>query len=174
MLRAGGAALLLGIPGGGALAQGGAVAATHGEWEIRCFIPEEGRGTETCALHQFVAAEGRPDADLRILVWRDADVGPVLQVVTPLDVRLRQQVSVTVDGEAIGRMEFERCTVDGCIAEVLIDDAALERFRTGTTALFGYHLVGDPAEAPGIGFPIGLEGFAEGFDALDNWPPAGG
>jgi invasion protein IalB len=167
-------ALAAAIAGGPALAQMGEIAATHGDWQIRCFVAEEGRGGETCALHQFVTAEGRDDADLRVLVWRDDDVGPVLQVVTPLEVRLRAQVSVTVDEEVIGRMEFERCSVDGCIAEVLIDEAALERFRTGETAVFGYQLTTDADANAAIGFPILLNGFAEGFDALDNWPPAGG
>lgn len=167
--------LVMAVAGvGPALAQVGHTAATHGDWQIRCFVPGEARGDETCALHQFVVAEERDDADLRVLVWRDEEVGPVLQVVTPLEVRLRAQISVSVDEEVIGRMAFERCTVEGCIAEVLLDEAALGRFLIGETAFFGYQLTTDGDANAAIGFPISLEGFAEGFDALDNWPPAGG
>lgn len=167
------AALAILVPGA-AFAQAGAVVETHGEWQLRCFAEGEGRGDERCALDQYVVAEDRNGASLRLLVWRDNETGPILQVLTPLDVRLRSRISMTVDDELVGRMEFERCSPDGCVAEVLLDEATVTRLRDGATVVFGYQLNADAEDQPGIGFPIALEGFAEAFDALANEPPAGG
>ncbi len=60
-----------------------------------------------------------------------------------------------------------RCLPEGCIAEVELDDGLLERFGAGKTATFV--IFQTPEE--GIGIPISLNGFTDGFAALDNPPP---
>lgn len=153
-----------------ASAQLGEVVETFGDWQIRCVAAEREGDPPRCAMYQFVVAEGREDANLVVLVWRD-EAASVLRVVTPLEVRLRNNVILTIDTELVGRMEFERCGLDGCIAEVLLDERVLGLLRAGTTAFFGYQF-DDAAE--GIGFPIPLADFGTGYDALENIPPAGG
>jgi invasion protein IalB len=55
-----------------------------------------------------------------------------------------------------------RCLPNGCIAEVVMDDKLLEQLRTGKAATF--IIFQTPEE--GIGFPMSLDGFAEGYDQL--------
>jgi invasion protein IalB len=62
----------------------------------------------------------------------------------------------------IGRAGFVRCLPNGCIAEVILDDTLIGKLRTGSTATF--IIFQTPEE--GIGIPISLNGFGEGFDAL--------
>ena len=62
----------------------------------------------------------------------------------------------------IGRAGFVRCLPNGCIAEVILDDTLIGKLRGGSTATF--IIFQTPEE--GIGIPISLTGFGEGFDAL--------
>ena len=50
----------------------------------------------------------------------------------------------------------------GCVAEVMMDDALLAKFNAGKQATF--IIFQTPEE--GIGFPMSLKGFGEGFDKL--------
>ncbi len=135
----------------------------HGDWLVQCVEP-----AGPCAITQHVVAGNREGVDLEVLAWRVGDDGPMLQVRVPLGVWLRAGIEVRVDDEAIGRMNFERCAVDGCFAEVLLDERLLGLMRSGTTALLVFRLYDDPDA--GIGVPISLAGFAPGFDALAPGP----
>jgi invasion protein IalB len=55
-----------------------------------------------------------------------------------------------------------RCVPNGCVAEVIMDDTLIGKLRTGQTAT--YIIFQTPEE--GIGFPMSLKGFGEGFDKL--------
>jgi hypothetical protein len=50
----------------------------------------------------------------------------------------------------------------GCVAEVVMDDNLLKQLRAGQTAIF----IIFQAPEHGIGFPISLKGFGEGYDKL--------
>jgi invasion protein IalB len=55
-----------------------------------------------------------------------------------------------------------RCLPSGCVAEVVMDDTLIKQMRTGTTATF--IIFQTPEE--GIGFPMSLKGFGDGYDKL--------
>src|SRR5215831_12724492 len=61
-----------------------------------------------------------------------------------------------------GALHEFRCLPSGCVAEVVMDDNLLKQLRAGQTATFV--IFQTPEE--GIGFPISLKGFGEGFDKL--------
>jgi invasion protein IalB len=50
----------------------------------------------------------------------------------------------------------------GCVAEVVMDENLMKQLRTGQTATF--IIFQTPEE--GIGFPMALKGFGEGYDKL--------
>ena len=160
-----GAAALLGLTAlfgaSGAGAQG-MVKNTYGEWQMRCETPA-GATTEQCALVQNVVAEDRPEIGLSVVVLRTADnKAEILRVLAPLGVLLPNGLGLNVDGKDIGRAYFVRCFADGCYAEVVLEDELLKTFRSGATATF--IVFQSPEE--GIGIPVDLKGFGEGYDAL--------
>ena len=65
-------------------------------------------------------------------------------------------------GTYVGRAGFVRCLPNGCIAEVVMDDELLKKLKAGQTATF--IIFQTPEE--GIGIPVDLKGFADGFAAL--------
>lgn len=153
--------LCLLLPGAGALAQG-AVRSMHGDWELRCDTPPGAR-SEQCVIMQFVTAEDRENVGLTVIVLKTADgQARILRVLAPLGVLLPRGLGLRIDEEEIGSAAFVRCLPNGCVAEVILDDALIEKLSTGRTATF--IIFQTPEE--GIGIPISLNGFGEGFDAL--------
>ncbi|MEW5420414.1 invasion associated locus B family protein [Amorphus sp. 3PC139-8] len=144
-----------------ALAQG-QVKSSHGDWQIRCDTPAGAQG-EQCALIQNVTAEDRENVGLTVIVLRTADSeSRILRVLAPLGVLLPSGLGLTIDDEDVGRAGFVRCLPNGCVAEVVLDDELLSKFEAGQTATF--IIFQTPEE--GIGIPISLTGFSDGFNAL--------
>jgi invasion protein IalB len=85
-----------------------------------------------------------------------------MRVVAPLGVLLPSGLGLKIDNADIGRAGFVRCLPNGCIAEVVMNDDLLTKLRNGKTATFV--IFQTPEE--GIGFPMSLKGFAEGYDKL--------
>jgi invasion protein IalB len=153
--------LLTLVPASPALAQG-AVKSVHKDWQIRCDTPP-GAKNEQCALIQSVTAADRANIGLTVIVLKTADQkSRLMRVVAPLGVLLPSGLGLKIDNADIGRAGFVRCLPNGCIAEVVMDDALLKKLRTGKTATF--IIFQTPEE--GIGFPMSLAGFAEGYDQL--------
>jgi invasion protein IalB len=140
----------------------GAVRSVHQDWQIRCDTPP-GAHSEQCALMQSVTAEDRANVGLTVIVLKTADQkSRLMRVVAPLGVLLPSGLGLKIDNVDIGRAGFVRCLPNGCIAEVVMDDNLLTKLRNGTTATF--IIFQTPEE--GIGFPMSLKGFGEGYDKL--------
>jgi invasion protein IalB len=146
---------------GAAQAQG-AVRSVHGDWQIRCDTPP-GAQNEQCALIQSVVAEDRSNAGLTVIVLKTADQkSRLMRVVAPLGVLLPSGLGLKLDNVDVGRAGFVRCLPNGCVAEVIMDEKLLGQFKNAKTATF---IIFETPEE-GIGFPLSLNGLAEGFDKL--------
>ena len=159
-----GAAILVAAmtAGGGEATAQGVVRGVYGDWQIRCETPPGAQG-EQCALMQAVTAEDRPNVTMTILVLKTADQKyRLLRVNAPLSVLLPSGLGLKIDNDDIGHVGFVKCTLTGCLAEVVMDDNLLNRLRNGQTATF--IIFQSPEE--GIGFPVSLKGFGDGFDKL--------
>jgi invasion protein IalB len=155
------AAILLAAVTGRAAAQG-AVKSVHKDWQIRCDTPP-GAKSEQCALIQSVTAEDRANVGLTVIVLKTADAkSRLMRVVAPLGVLLPSGLGLKIDQTDVGRAGFVRCLPNGCIAEVVMDDELIKKLRTGKSATF--IIFQTPEE--GIGFPMSLNGFGEGYDKL--------
>jgi invasion protein IalB len=140
----------------------GAVRANFGDWQQRCEMPA-GAQVEQCAIVQNVAAEDRPNVTLLVIVLSTADnQSKLLRVVAPLGVLLPAGLGLRIDEEDVGRAGFVRCLATGCVAEVVMDDTLIGQLREGEEATF---IVFQTPEE-GIGIPVSLDGFGEGFDSL--------
>lgn len=144
-----------------AMAQG-TVRAEYGDWQMSCDTPP-GASSEQCAIIQNVLAEDQPNVGLSVIVLRTADrEARLLRVLAPLGVLLPNGLGLNVDGTDMGRVAFVRCLPNGCIAEVELDDEIIGVLSEGESAIFVVFKT--PEE--GVGIPVSLEGFSEGFAAL--------
>ncbi len=157
-----GLALALAAPLSAPVLAQGAIRETFGDWQQRCETPA-GAQAEQCAIVQNVAAEDRPNVTLLVIVLSTADnQSKLLRVVAPLGVLLPAGLGLRIDAEDVGRAGFVRCLATGCVAEVVMDDTLIGQLREGTEATF---IVFQTPEE-GIGIPVSLDGFGEGFDSL--------
>lgn len=146
---------------GAGLAQG-VVKAQYGDWQMSCDTPP-GASAEQCAIIQNVTAEDQPNVGLSVIVLRTADKqARLLRVLAPLGVLLPNGLGLNVDGKDMGRVAFVRCLPNGCIAEVAMDDALISTLSKGSNAIFVVFKT--PEE--GIGIPVSLKGFEDGFKQL--------
>ena len=140
----------------------GVIRSVHNDWQIRCDTPP-GAQYEQCALMQSVIADDRPNVGITVMVLRTADQKfRLMRVIAPPGVLLPSGLGLWIDQTEVGRAGFVRCIPIGCITEVILKDDLIRQLRTGQTATFT--IFQTPEE--GIGFPMSLKGFAEGFDKL--------
>ena len=139
-----------------------AVKGKLGGWETRCENPP-GAQHEQCAIVQSVVDADRPNITLVVIALKTADrKSRLLRVIAPLGVLLPSGLGLKVDQTDIGRAGFVRCLPSGCVAEVVMEDKLLDQMRTATSATFV--IFQTPEE--GIGIPLALSGFKDGFDKL--------
>lgn len=147
----------------GGPAQGqGVVKSVYGDWQIRCETPP-GAQSEQCALMQSVTAEDRPNVGLTVIVLKTADQkSRLMRVIAPLGIMLPSGLGLKIDNKDVGRAGFVKCLPNGCLAEITMDDNLINELRGAQTATF--IIFQSPEE--GIGFPMSLKGFGDGFDKL--------
>ena len=140
----------------------GQVKSKHGDWDLRCDTPP-GAQSQQCVIMQFVTAQDRENVGLSVVVMKTADKqARILRVLAPLGVLLPRGLGLRIDSTDMGTTGFIRCLPNGCVSEVLMDDSLIQQLRSGKQAMFV--IFQTPEE--GIGVPISLAGFSEGFDAL--------
>jgi invasion protein IalB len=140
----------------------GTVKSVHGDWQVRCDTPPGAQG-EQCALIQSVTAEDRPNVGLTVIILKTADQkSRLMRVLAPLGVLIPSGLGLKIDKTDIGKAGFVRCLPNGCVAEVQMADDLVRQLRSGQTAT--YIIFQTPEE--GIGIPMSLKGFGEGYDKL--------
>jgi invasion protein IalB len=148
--------------GAGAASAQGVVKAQYGDWQMSCDTPP-GASAQQCAIIQNVTAEDQPNVGLSVIVLKTADQkARLLRVLAPLGVLLPNGLGLNVDGKDMGRVAFVRCLPNGCVAEVAMDDALIKTLSSGKSAIFVVFKT--PEE--GIGIPVSLKGFGDGFAQL--------
>lgn len=144
------------------LAQTGPAKAKFGDWEMRCEKPA-GASAQQCALVQSVVAEDKSNINLVVIVLKTSDgKSRLLRVIAPLGVLLPNGLGLKIDQTDIGRAGFVKCLPTGCVAEVMMDDKLIDQLKVGKTATFIIHQVPDE----GIGLPLTLQGFKDGYAKL--------
>ena len=155
-------ALALAFGGVDAARAQGVVKAKFGDWETRCEMPP-GAAREQCALIQSIAAEDKPNVSLVVIMLKTADgKSRLLRVIAPLGVLIPAGLGLKIDNIDVGRAGFVRCLPTGCVAEVVMEDKLIDQLKAGKNATF--IVFNTPEE--GVGLPLALAGFGQGFDAL--------
>ncbi len=140
----------------------GAIRAKHGDWETRCETPP-GAAYEQCAVVLSIVDQERPNLTLVVIVLNSADrKARLMRVIAPLGVLLPAGVSLRIDNQDAGRLNFLQCLANGCIAQLALDDALLGKLEAGKTATLG--IFQTPEQ--GVGVPASLAGFKDAYQQL--------
>jgi len=159
-----GFAFLTGAAGHAAAAdaQSGAIKDKHGDWVTRCETPP-GAQHEQCAIVLSVVDQERPNLILVIIVLNTADRKVrLMRVIAPLGVLLPPGVSLRIDDADAGRLSFLQCLPNGCVAQLAMEDALIQKLQNGKTATLG--IFQTPEQ--GVGMQAPLVGFKEAYGQL--------
>jgi len=142
--------------------QGGAVRDKHGDWVTRCETPP-GAAHEQCAIVLSVVDQDRPNLILVVIVLNTADRKTrLMRVIAPLGVLLPPGISLRIDNAEAGRLSFLQCLPNGCVAQLAMDEALIDKLKSGKTATLGVFQT--PEEGVGVQAP--LAGFKEAYEKL--------
>ncbi len=135
---------------------------SYGDWQMRC-ESTPGTKNEQCALVQTVMAQDRANVGLMVIAGK---FGPkkmeILRVIAPLGVFLPFGLGLRIDEQSLVATDFVRCVPNGCMAEAKLTDDLMSKLRNGKNANFV--IFQTPEE--GIGIPVSLNGFAQGYEQL--------
>ena len=121
---------------GAARAQG-VIKDKHGDWETRCETPP-GAAHEQCAIVLSVVDQERPNLTLVVIVLNTADrKARLMRIIAPLGVLLPPGVSLRIDDQDMGHLNFLQCLANGCVAQVAMDDKLIDKLKSGKTATLG-------------------------------------
>ena len=148
------------------------ILSTHGDWKVQCEkIPEgqapPGTPPEQCGMVQTTHNEKEPQAALTLIIVKQKEkekVVPAMRVMAPLGVFLPTGIALEIDGAAVGRVPYARCTRQVCYATATASPDMFEKLRKGTAANFIIY------QGPGMGMPmkISLSGFSAAFADLKD------
>jgi invasion protein IalB len=146
---------------GAARAQG-VIKDKHGDWETRCETPP-GAAHEQCAIVLSVVDQERPNLTLVVIVLNTADrKARLMRIIAPLGVLLPPGVSLRIDNQDMGHLNFLQCLANGCVAQVAMDDKLVDKLKSGKTATLG--IFQTPEQGVGVLAP--LAGFKEAYEQL--------
>jgi invasion protein IalB len=86
----------------------------------------------------------------------------LMRVIAPLGVLLPPGVSLRIDNAEAGRLSFLQCLPNGCVGQLAMDQALIDKLKTGKTATLG--IFQTPEEGVGVQAP--LAGFKEAYEKL--------
>lgn len=144
------------------------VIAENGKWKVSCETPPAAEGQKVqrqCGMVQVATSEKNPKVGLTLVLVKTVQgdkTGYSMRVVAPIGVFLPTGVALEIDGEAVGRVPFTRCSPQICMAFAEASPETLGKLKKGKEANFIIY------EAPGVGLPmkLSLEGFSASLAAL--------
>ena len=102
-----------------------------------------------------VVTEDRPNFSMSVICLKlRTRRANSMRVVAPMGVLLPTGLGLKIAQVDAGRTGFVRCLLNGCVADVVLDDNLVKQLRAGQTATF--IIFQTPEE--GIGIPISLKG----------------
>ena len=109
--------------------------ATFGDWQLRCVrnVADPAANAVACEVATTVVAEGQTAPFAQIALSKGADAATHITAVVPVNILVRTAPMVATDEADTGiPVPWLTCTPNGCVADLALADADLERFRAYT------------------------------------------
>lgn len=162
---------LLAFPAFGQTAEPSSTAATYGNWTVNCVQADQGKTCQMVTRLNLKGNDGQLRPLLELAIGRPpagGDLRIVMQV--PMDVALREPFSLAAgqgpeaaDQAPLLEASFFACLPSGCIADAVLEGAALKALRGASHATIGFTVLNGNKK---FGVPVALDGFADAFAAL--------
>jgi invasion protein IalB len=145
--------------------------ASFGDWALRC--QRLGNGAEAqrvCEVAQQIRGQDQqnPVAELAIGRLKKAD-SLRLTIVLPVNVTFSSPLSFSADGKVLEPLDlgWRKCLPGGCIADALLKDDVLRRWKTQTSA---GRITWTDAAGHDLAIGLSFRGLTQALDALSKEP----
>jgi invasion protein IalB len=152
-------------------AEPNSTSANFGDWSLRC--QRVGNGAEAprvCEVAQQIRAQDQQNAMAELAIGRLKRADPLrLTVVLPVNVTFSNPPSFSADGKVIEPLDlgWRKCLPGGCIADALLNDDVLHRWKTQTSA---ERIAWTDAAGGALAIGLSFRGLAQALDALNKEP----
>jgi invasion protein IalB len=148
-------------------AEPNSTSASFGDWALRC--QRLGNGAETqhvCEVTQQIRAQDQQNPVAELAIGRLKKADPLrLTVVLPVNVTISNPPSFSADGRVPELLDlgWRKCLPGGCIADALLTDEVLRRWKTQTSA---EHVAWTDAAGRDLAIGVSFRGLTQALDAL--------
>jgi invasion protein IalB len=144
--------------------------ASFGDWALHC--QHIGKGAETqrvCEVAQQIRGEDQQNAVAELAIGRVKKSDPLrLTIVLPVNVTFSGPPSFSADGKPESLdLGWRKCLPGGCIADTLLNDDVLRRWKTQTSV---ERITWTDAAGGTLAIGSSFRGLAQALDALSKEP----
>jgi invasion protein IalB len=145
--------------------------ASFGDWALRC--QRFGTGAETqrvCEVAQQIRARDQQSPVAELAIGRLKKADPLrLTVVLPVNMTFSNPPSFSTDGKVPELLDFgwRKCLPGGCIADALLKDDVLRRWKIQTSA---GRITWTDAAGRDLAIELSFRGLTQALDALSKEP----
>jgi invasion protein IalB len=143
--------------------------ANFGDWALRC--QRLGNGAETqrvCEVTQQIRAQDQQNPVAELAIGRLKKADPLrLTVVLPVNVTFSNAPSFSADGKPPEPLDlgWRKCLPGGCIADALLTDDVLHRWKTQANA---ERMTWTDATGRDLAIGLSFRGLSQALDALSK------
>jgi invasion protein IalB len=145
--------------------------ASFGDWALRCQRLGNGADTQrVCEVTQQIHAQGQQNPVAELAIGRLKKADPLrLTVVLPVNVTISKPPSFSADGKVpdLFDLAWRKCLPGGCIADALLKDDVLRRWKAQTSA---EHITWTDASGRDLAIGLSFRGLTQALDALNREP----
>jgi invasion protein IalB len=152
-------------------AEPNSTSASFGDWALRC--QRLGNGAETqrvCEVTQQIRAQDQQNPVAELAIGRLKKADPLrLTVVLPVNVTISNPPRFSADSKEpeVLDLGWRKCLPGGCIADALLKDDVLRRWKTQTSA---EHITWTDASGRDLAIGLSFRGLTQALDALSREP----
>jgi len=145
--------------------------ASFGDWTLRCQRLGDGAETQpVCEVAQQIRVHDQQNPVAELAIGRPKKADPLrLTVVLPVNVTFSNPPSFSADGKMPEPLDlgWRKCLPGGCIADALLKDDVLHRWKTQTSA---GRITWTDAAGRDLAIGLSFRGLTQALDALSKKP----
>jgi len=138
-----------------------AVATNETGWQVLCRPQDASRTKLACNVFQEIVVARDRTRVLAVEIARP-DKGLILTALTPVNVSLKDGVSLTISGDKLVA-PFVNCHANGCVARFEIVPKTLDRLKTAKSAVFEFN----DLQGSKVRSELSMTGFMLAMNKLD-------
>ncbi|ARE38401.1 Invasion associated family protein [Rhodovulum sp. P5] len=141
---------------------------TFQKWQVFCVKFPEGR--EDCNMRQVIVDDnGGPVSSAELIpLPADAPSAALVEIGTPLNTLLSEDLRLAIDTADPKRYRFNFCTTRGCFARFPLEASEIRAMKAGREAKISIVILTGENKVSQVTIPLSLSGFTAAYDLVSE------